>query len=323
MKKYKVIVTDDRFGTYEEERAVLEEIGADLVVHDCMNDDELIAAARGADGIIVNLYPMNSQVMQRLNGCRIISRYGVGYDNVNVEAATNAGIWVSIVPDYGVEEVSDHVLALLLGLVRNIPFVHREIKNGKWNLQNQITVPRLTGKVLGIIGYGRIGRSLHRKVSGFGFSRVLVTDPYVTPGEIRAHGGEPVSMEVLLKTADFISIHVCLNRETKHMIGAKELQLMKSAAIIINTARGGIIDENALCNALKSRQITAAGLDVFETEPIKEKSILFELENVLLTSHMAYYSEESIVELKTKAARNVAEVLKGNKPLYPINNITR
>jgi len=321
MKKYKVIVTDDRFSIYAVERAVLEAAGAELFVHNCKSDDELLAAAKDAEGIIVNLYPMNSQVIKNLSGCRVISRYGVGYDNVNIEAATEAGIWVTYVPDYGVEEVSDHVLGLLLGLVRNIPFVHREILKGAWNLQNRITVPRIAGKVLGIIGYGRIGRSLQRKAAAFGFSRVLVSDPYVNPAEITAQGGVPVSRNELLETADFISVHVCLTRETKHLLGEKEFRLMKKGAIVINTSRGSIIDEAALCAALKANRIAGAGLDVFEAEPIAADNPLRNLENVLLTSHMAYYSEESIVELKTKAALNVAEVLMGNKPLYPINNI--
>jgi len=322
MSRFRVMVTDDRYGSYEEENAVLREIASKVEILSLHDEAETIDALQYADAILANLHPLPASVIRCLKRCRVISRYGVGYDNVDVEAATAAGIWVARVPDYCTEDVSDHALALLLACVRRIPYVDRRVREGGWNLRSEQPARRIAGRVLGLIGYGRSGRALHRKVSGLGLSRVLVYDPYVYPRDIGAEGAEPVGLEVLLRESDFISLHAPLTEETRHLIGPEAFERMKDGCILVNTARGPIVDEEALSRALESGRLGYAGLDVFEHEPLPRKSPLRSLDRLVLSDHTGYYSEESLVELKTKAAQNVAAVLKGGRPLYPVNRLT-
>ena len=320
MAGFKVIVTDDRYGSYTEETAVLKEIGAAVEVHNLGDETETARVLRDADGILVNLHPLPASVIQELQKCRVISRYGVGYDNVSVEAATAKGIWVARVPDYCLEDVSDQALALLLGCVRKVAFKDRRIREGAWNLHREQPSYRIAGKILGLVGYGAIARTLHRKLSGFGLGRVLVFDPYLDPKKIEENGAESVNLRALLKNSDYVSIHAPLSEETRGLIGSRELSLMKRTAILVNTSRGPLIEEKAVAEALADGKITAAGLDVFETEPLPADSPLRQLDNVILSDHAGWYSEESVAELKTKAAQNVLEVLKGGKPTYPVNH---
>ena len=321
MSQFKVVVTDDRFGGYLEEEAVLKEIDARIDVHNFKTDKEAIQVLSSADAVLNNLYPLGGKVIGKMAKCRIISRYGVGYDNVDVEAATKAGIWVSRVPDYSLEVVSDQALALLLGCIIKIAYKDRRIRQGAWNLTREQPAHRIKGHVLGLVGYGAIGRVLHRKTAGLGLSRVLVCDPFLEPGLIREAGAHPVDFDTLLKESDYISIHVPLLDQTRGMIGAREVSLMKKEVILINTSRGPIINEKAICRALKEGRINYAGLDVFKKEPLPADSPLRELDNVIFSDHTGYYSEESLVELKTKAARNIVEVLQGGKPIYPVNQV--
>lgn len=319
MSAFRVVVTDDRFGSYDEERAVLEEIGCALEVCDLQDQHEAADRLRGAEGLLVNLFPINRELIAGLDSCRVLSRYGVGVDNVDIEAATARGIWVARVPDYGFEEVSDHALALLLSLGRNLLYVDKRIRQGDWNLKNEYRNYRIRGRVLGIVGFGLIGRALNRKVQSLGFSTVLVNDPYVDREVIEAQGGRSVDLETLAREADYISIHVPLTAETDGMFSDGLFRRMKPGAILVNTSRGGIVDERALVAALDAGAITGAGLDVYEHEPLPIDSRLRDMERVILTDHTAYYSEEAIVDLKTKAAQNIAEVLQGREPIYPVN----
>jgi len=321
MSKYQVIVTDDRFGSYKEEEEVLGEIDAVLEVYNCQNRRECIEATRYADGVIVNLFPLTYEIISEMRNCKVISRYGVGYDNVDVKAATKAGIWVTRVPDYATEDVSDHALALLLGCIRKISYKDREIRRGKWDLHKEQPVYRIKDKILGLIGYGAIARALKRKVSGLGLAKVLVFDPFLDSSIIEKDGGVPVDFITLIKESNYISIHVPLNDNTKHMIGDNEISKMKKSAILINTSRGAIVKESAICKALQSGDIGYAGLDVFENEPLQVDNQLLKLNNVILSDHAGWYSEESIVELKRKAAKNIVEVLSGFNPTYPVNNV--
>jgi len=320
MAGFKVIVTDDRYGSYEEEKTVLKEIGASVEVHNLGNEGQTIEVLRDADGILVNLHPLPATVIHELQKCRVISRYGVGYDNVSVETATAKGIWVARVPDYCLEDVSDQALALLLGCVRKVAFKDRRIREGAWNLHREQPSYRITGKTLGLIGYGAIARTLHRKISGFGLGRVLVFDPYLDPKKIEENGAESATLRSLLKNSDYISVHAPLNDGTQGLIGSRELSLMKKTAILINTSRGPLLEEKAVAEALANGKIAAAGLDVFEAEPLPAESPLRQLDNVILSDHTGWYSEESVTELKTKAAQNVLAVLNGGKPIYPVNH---
>lgn len=321
MSTYRVVILDDRFGTYSEEEKVLMSVNASIDVCDFNDDLEAINGLRDADGVLVNLFPLTATIIEGMKKCRIISRYGVGYDNVDVDAATRAGIWVARVPDYGVEDVSDHALALLLGCIRKIAYKDKRIRSGAWDLQKEQPIHRIRGSTLGLIGFGLIGQALCRKVSGLGLAEVLVHDPFVDSSEIRRAGAEPSGLDTLLKASDYVSIHAPLSKHTTHMIGKPQLALMKRRAILVNTARGPLVDESALYEALESRQIDYAGLDVFEREPLPDENPLRRLDNVILSDHAAWYSDESTRELQMKTARNVAEVLSGKRPTYPVNAV--
>ena len=258
-------------------------------------------------------------VMRR---CRIISRYGIGYDNIDTEAAAAAGIWVSRVPDYGWEDVSDHAVALFFACVRNLRVNDLGVRSDAWGTAGAPSARkmyRIKGRTLGLVGCGNIGRFVIRKLSGAGLARVLVFDPYLPAAEVAALGAEAVDLETVLRQSDYVSVHAPLTDETHHMIGAAQLQMMRRTAILINTARGPIIDESALAAALTNGTIAAAGIDVFEEEPLPPSSPLIGLENTILSGHKAWLTEESREELARKAALNVAEVLAGRPPIYPVN----
>jgi len=315
-----VIVSDDRFGKdYRIEASVLSAAGVRLELLEDESDEAFLRAARTADGILVNLRKIDSGVIDGLENCRVLARYGVGYDNVDVEAASRAGIWVANVPDYCVEEVSDQALALLLACARLTVVKDKAIRAGKWNYLGGMRINRIRGSTLGIVGYGAIGRRTHQKASGLSFGEVLVCDPYVDAEVIEAAGGRKRDLREVAARCDFLSVHAPLTPDTRHLISKELVESMKPTAILVNTSRGPILDEAALCSALRDGRIRAAGLDVFETEPLPSASPLRLLDNVVLSDHCAYYSEEAIAELKEKAARNIVSVLRDGKPLYPVN----
>lgn len=316
---FRVAIVDDRFEAYREEQEVLGSI-ASIDVTRSSDLEEIMAFVRDADAVIVNLEPIPRQAIEAMRRCKIICRYGIGYDNVDIDAATEYGIWVARVPDYGIEDVSDHAIGLFLSCVRKVPFTDRGIRAGDWGFQRNRPSYRIKGKTFGLIGYGAIARALHRKLSGLGLARVLAYDPYAEAAEMRAAGAEPVGIDELLAASDYVSIHTPLTSETRGLINRQRLSTMKSTAIIVNTARGGIVDENALAEALSAEQIGYAALDVFETEPLAAHSPLRALDTVILTDHHAYYSEESVVELKTKAALRVRSVLEGGIPESALND---
>ena len=233
--------------------------------------------------------------------CRVISRYGVGYDNVDVEAATLKRIWVARVPDYCIEDVSDHALGLLLGCVRKIAYKDRRVREGEWNLTRRSLATELQEGPSGLSDFGAIARCLLHKVSGFGLARVLKYDPYVDPIEAKKAGAISVDLATLAAESDYISVHAPLSPETKGLIGEKVISLMKPSAIIINTSRGPVVDEEAIATALREGRIAAAGLDVFGVEPLPPSSPLRGLDNVILSDHTGWYSEESVGRTKDKS----------------------
>jgi D-3-phosphoglycerate dehydrogenase / 2-oxoglutarate reductase len=318
---FRIAVTDDRLGDYGIERSILAQAGGTLDVLDLRPDGEAVPFLRDYDALLVNLFPMDRKIIEGLTRCRILQRYGVGYDNVDVAAATEKGIWVATVPDYSVEEVSDHALGLILACTRNIAFTDRNIRRGGWNLAGKQKNYRIRDKILGIVGFGAIARRLNAKVQGFGFSRILVYDPYVPADQIAAAGGEKTELDTLLQQADYITLHLPLTEKTRGIIGSEAFSLMKSQAVIINTCRGPVIQEAALAEALRSGHIGAAGIDVFETEPLPEASPLRSMENVVLSDHSSWYSEESVAELRRKAAENVVLALTTGRPQYFVNRI--
>ena len=317
--KLKVVITDLGYLSYEPERNELAELDVDLVLAECSTEDEVAEICKDADGVIVRLATVGEKAIAAMEKCKVISRYGVGYDNVNVKAATESNIIVAHVRNYCNEDVSDHAFALLMACVRKVSHRDRQVRSGMWDIGAKDPVFRIKGKTLGLIGYGGISRTLHKKFSGFDLGEVLVSDPFVSVEEIEKSGARKVEISEIIEKADFISIHAPLTKETHHLIGEAELKAMKSTAILINTSRGPLVDNKALYNALKNGEINSAGLDVHEIEPPAKDYNLFELDNVILTDHCGWYTEESQGELQRTAAKNVTLVLKGKNPLYCVN----
>ncbi len=314
---YKVLVTDYIFANLEPERTVLEPIGAEVIAAQCRTPEEVIALGQDVDGILNQAVPLTSNVVQSLKKCQIIVRYGVGFDNVDVEAATRQGIYVCNVPTYATREVADHTLALLLSLVRKIAFMDKRVRAGKWDYKLSKPIRRLEGSVLGIVGLGNIGRAVAQRAQGFGF-QMLGYDPYIDPGILQKLPVKPVDFETLLRQSDYIAIHTPLTSETRHLFRRETFQKMKQGAIVVNAARGPVVNESDLYEALQQGWLAGAALDVMEKEP-PETSLLFTLENVLITPHMAWYSEEAGADLQRMAAEEVSRVLQGKPPLFPVN----
>lgn len=316
MAKYKVLIADSRYPAYDEEKAVLEKIDAEIIIDSSDNEDKIAGKVSDIDGLLVNLAPITEKVISAMNRCKCVSRYGVGYDNVDTAALAAKGIYLANVPDYCREDVSDHAFALFTDCVRKISRKDRLVRNGQWNLTGIQDVFRICGKTFGLVGYGTIARCLHRKLAGFNLGRVLITDPLVTAEAAKKAGVELVDLNALCAESDYISIHAPLLPSTRGLIGAAQFRLMKKTAIIINTSRGPLIDEKALVDALKNKKIACAGLDVFQTEPLAADSKLRGLDNITLTDHTGWYSVEAMVELKTKAAQNIVDTLINGKPKY-------
>lgn len=321
MAKYKVVVVNLGYESYDVERQILEPIGAELILprDDCQTADDVLAIARDADGILVREAPIPGRVLESLKRCKVIVRYGVGVDNIDLKVARQKKIFVANLPGYGTEEVSDHAVALLLACIRGLLVRDRRLRQGI--LETDITdeIYRTTGKTLGLIGYGQIGQAFHRKWKGFLPQKVLIYDPFATAEVIRRQGGREADLETLLAQSDYISLHMPLTPETKQMINASALRKMKPNAILINTSRGEVIDEKALVRALEENWILAAGLDVFEDEPLKQDHPLLKLHNVVLSGHVGWYSKDSVAELQTRGAQEIRKVLTGERPSCWVN----
>ncbi len=319
--KTQVYVTDDRYRDYSIEREILAEVDADVVVCDLHDPAVARTTLAKADAILLNLFNMNAEIIGSLKNCQVISRYGVGIDNVDIAAATKAGIWVARVPSYCVDEVAVHTVGLLLSAIRKIPVRDSSVRAGGWNLQDTQKIHRMAGRRLGIIGFGAVGREVHKRLSTFQLAETLVYDPSKDPDVVREAGAEPVPLETLLKESDYVSIHAPLSDSTTGLIDRDRLAMMKPGAILVNTARGKIVKQADLVDALRDGVIAYAALDVLDGEPPEAGDPILSLDNIILTDHCAYYSEQSIAELKAKAAYNVLEVLKGRSPVYPVNAV--
>jgi D-3-phosphoglycerate dehydrogenase len=310
-----VIITDCDHGTIAPEEAVLQAARVDYRLHQVKTEDDVIAVARYADAIILQYAPITGRVLDGLPRCRVAVRYGVGVDTVDLEAATARGVVVANVPDYCIEEVSDHAIALLLSLWRGVTTYDRAVRAGTWSTTARPPMPRLAGKILGVIGAGRIGAQAARKAAGLGM-RVIGYDPYLSRFPL---GIEKVSLDELLPQADAVTMHLPLTAETRHLINETTLRKMKPSALLINTARGGIVDTAALIRALREGWIAGAGLDVLEQEPVPHDSPLLTLPNVILNPHAGWYSDQSVPELKRKTAEIAVAVLRGQRAASAVN----
>jgi D-3-phosphoglycerate dehydrogenase len=269
--------------------------------------------ANEADALIVNLAPIDADALAGLARCRVIARLGVGMNNIDIAAARAQGIIITNVPDYCREEVSDHALTLMLTLLRKVPLAHADIQNGHWDQLRYRPIRRLNTLTLGLIGFGKLAQALTRKAAALGM-RVIAHDPYATPNpENRV---PLLSLDEVLGQADVVSLHAPLVAETKGLIGASALRAMKRGAILVNTSRGELVDESALISALDSSWLAGAALDVFASEPLSLDSPLRGRVNVVMTPHIAFYSEDSLIDLQRTAAEDVARALMGQTPRY-------
>ena len=310
------VALDDGYASYEQERRILSEVGARFELRPCAGDEQrAIANVHGADVVLVRESPVSRRVIDAMDRCRAIIRYGIGMDNVDQAAATARKIAVANVPDYGIEEVSTQAVALALAVVRQLRSHDREVRAGRWASGIARPMYRLRGRTLGLVGYGRIARSAHEKFAGFGFARVLVHDPQAQLPQ----GVEAADVDRICREADVISLHAPLTSETRHLIDGRRLSLMRRTAILVNTARGALVDLDALHAALAENRLLGAGLDVFEQEPPDTAHPLFALDNVVVTNPMGWSSEEAMSELQRKAALEAARVLRGEPPQQWLN----
>jgi D-3-phosphoglycerate dehydrogenase len=314
---YTVAVADSVFPNLDPARGVLSRIGADLQMASEPTPEAILRVAAGADAVLVTYAKITGEMIRQMKRCRIISRFGIGVDNVDIEAATKAGIVVTKVPDYCIDEVSDHTMALLLAAVRKIPLSNAQVHSGQWKMPAVVPIHRLRGSVLGLVGFGRIPQLVAPKAKSFGL-RVVAYDPYVPQEGFTRAGVESVDFVQLLRISDYVSIHCPLLPETRGLFGADAFRQMKPTAFLVNTARGPIVDEAALAKALDDKQIAGAALDVMTQEP-PGTSPLFGRDTVIMTPHTSFYSEESLVDLQTRAAEEVVAVLSGQTPRNPVN----
>jgi len=318
-KKYKVVMTDYDFESLEEIEKALDKVDAEFIPAQCKSESEVIELAREADAVINEYYnPLSRKVIEHFKRCKVIVRTGIGLDTIDIQAATDHNICVVNVPDYCLDEVAEHALSLVFALARKLCILTNSVKKGQWNWHIIKPVFKIKGQTLGIVGLGKIGRSLAKKAKGLEMSLVCY-DPYIDPQIAEKHRVKLVSFENLLKESDFISIHAPLNEESQGMFGEEEFKMMKEEAYVINTSRGPIIENKALYKALKEGWIAGAGLDVMEKEPPDREEHLLGLENVILTPHCAWYSQDSLVRLKTMVGEEVARVLKEKRPLSLVN----
>ncbi len=319
-KKFKVVVTDYEYQSLHWEEREVNAVGGILVPAQLKSESQLIEMCSDADALLVQYAHISRKVIEKLAQCKIIVRYGVGVDSIDVQAATEHGIAVANVPDYGLEDVADHAMALLLAAARKVVFLHQKVVGGEWDYKQAKPLYRLRGKTLGLVAFGNIAKLVANKAKAFGLE-IIVYDPFIDEAAAREYGAELVDFNTLIKTADFISIHAPVTPETYQMFNLDVFKKMKSNCILVNTARGAVIEENDLCTALKNGYIAGAALDVTAVEPINQGNPLKTLENIIITPHAAWYTEEAGESLQMQAAQEVARVLSGQSPLNLVNKV--
>lgn len=315
MPQFRVLLTDYAWPSLDLEKRILAEVDAELIVADKQDADSLAALAGPVDAIMTNWAKVPEQVIAAAPNCRIVSRLGIGLDNIDVAYCTRHGIPVTNIPDYCLIEVAEHALAQLLSMARKIAFYHYETQNGRYQLQSGPTLRRIEGQTLGIVGLGNIGRKLAAKAQAIGLNVVAYSRSRKNP----MPGVPFVELDELLAQSDYVSLHTPLTPETRHLIGAAQLSRMKPTAYLINTARGGLIDHAALANALEAGQLAGAALDVQDPEPPDLSKPPYNDPRVLVSPHAAFVSLESLENLRSRVARQVATRLTGGVPENVVN----
>jgi D-3-phosphoglycerate dehydrogenase / 2-oxoglutarate reductase len=314
-----VVITDSDLPSQEVEERLLDEAGLRCRRANCRSEEDVLEHGRDADALIVQWAPVSARVLDGLPRLRFVSRLGIGYDMIDVEAATAAGVGVANTPDYCLEEVTCHTVALVLDRARGIVSLDRSVRGGEWAAASGYPdAARPSLWTVAVIGYGRIGRRVARALAAIGF-RVVVHDPYQAGELIEADGHEPVRLEQALREADLVSLHAPLTDETKHLIDRTAMSAMRPGAHLVNTCRGGLVDERALVEALRHGDLAGAALDVFETEPLPAESPLREMPQVTLTPHSAWYSRAALEDLPAIATRQVIDFLAG-RPVPSVVN---
>jgi D-3-phosphoglycerate dehydrogenase / 2-oxoglutarate reductase len=312
MARYRVVVTDQVFPSVEIERELLATAGADLEVA-TGDREEVLARAAAADALLNTYFPVDADAMKRLERCRIIARYGIGVDNIDLDAARERDIVVTNVPDYCVEEVAAHAVAMMLSLLRRLPDGEAVLRSGGWGIARLRPIKRLSDATIGIVGLGRIGRRVADLMRPFGVT-LLGHDPYVTELE----GVRVVELDELLAASDVVTLHCPLLPQTKGLVNAERLAMMPAHSALVNTSRGPLVVLDDLIAALRDKRIRAAALDVFESEPV-DPARLEGVPGLLATPHMAFYSDAAVAESQNKAATQVIKVLRGERPDYQVN----
>jgi D-3-phosphoglycerate dehydrogenase len=312
-----VIVADCDHKTIEIEQGVLADICKNIPMLACRTEDEVIEQCAAAEGLIIMYAPITRRVISHLKHCKIIARYGVGVDTIDLKAAAEHGIIVSNVPDYGTNEVADHALAMMMALTRKVLQATATVKSGRWDFRLMQPVHRLQEQTLGVLGIGRIGSAMARRAHGIGM-KVIACDPYVARERVPDYV-TLVSLDELMRTSDVVSVHCPLTDETRMMLGEEKLGLMKPTAYLVNTARGSIVDEAVLDKMLGAGKLAGAGMDVLMKEPPAADNPLFRHDNFIVSPHMAWHSNSSVKDLKRKAAEEVRRVMRGEAPLYQVN----
>lgn len=311
------LITDYDFHDVDLELQLFRDAGMDVAAAQCRTEDDVIAAAKGCQGLLVGHAPVNAKVFAALPEVRVVSRMGAGYDTVNVADAKRFGVWVANSPDYGVGEVATHALGMALALVRHLPFYDRDVRAGTWHYTSAGTLRRPASLTLGILGLGRIGKRM-AELSRAVFGRVLACDPYLAEAAFAGHA-ERVTHEDLFRRSDIVSLHVPLNDETRGIADARMFALMKPRSFLVNTARGAVANVDDVLAALDAGRLEAAALDVLPTEPPQPHHRVLAHPRVLLTPHAAFYSEESEKELRRKAAQNLVDWARTGRPTYVVS----
>jgi D-3-phosphoglycerate dehydrogenase / 2-oxoglutarate reductase len=313
-----IAVTDSVFPSLDPAKQALAHLNPTYRMSKSVNADDVVAVAKDADAVLVTYAKLTREVLMQLTRCKVIGRFGLGVDNIDLVTAKEKGIAVNYVPDYCIREVSDHAMALLLALIRKIPLSNKLVQSGRWEMPAVVPIRRIEGTVLGLVGFGHIPRLLAPKAQAFGM-KVIAYDPFAKPEAFKNSGVESVDFDALLQTSDYVSLHAPLLPATRAMMNAAAFAKLKKGAYIVNTARGPLIDEQALVAALESGQVGGAGLDVVAVEPLAKDSPLVGRDNVIISPHTAFYSIEALDELQTKCASDVARALSGKKAAYPVS----
>jgi D-3-phosphoglycerate dehydrogenase / 2-oxoglutarate reductase len=312
----RVLITDFNYPDVELERRILEDAGLDLVTAQCRSEEDVIEAAREVSALLTQYARITARVMSELPELRMVGRYGVGYDIVDVEAAHERGVWVANVPDYGTEEVAVHALSLALSLLRHLPLYDRDVKAGRWHSTSTGPLYRLKNSTLGVVGLGRIGGTFARRASPW-FGRTLGCDPYLEE-DAWPESVERASLEEVFSESLLVSLHPPLTDETRGFIDRNLLEQMPDGSYLVNTARGGLVVMDDVLWALEEGPLAGAGLDVLPQEPPPQDHPLLSNPNVILTPHAAFYSVEAEQEVRRKAAQNVVAWAREGRPLYPV-----